>query len=77
MSVVHCQKSLLYNSHETGLFYHATPDSYWSCKDATLYCSKTATDCINVLHCSKVSGTDKWKLFVTGKNAKPQCFQRL
>jgi hypothetical protein len=74
MSEVHCQRNLLYNTHKIGLFYHAIPDRYWSCKDATLYGSETATDCINVLHCSKMSGTDKWKLLL-GKMLKLIAFK--
>jgi len=68
------QRSVLYNAHETGLFYHAIPYRYWSCKDATMHGSETATDCINVLHCSKVSRTDKWKLLL-GKMLKLNAFK--
>jgi hypothetical protein len=32
-------------------------------------------DCVTVLCCSNMSGTDKWKLLVTGKRAKSHYFK--
>jgi hypothetical protein len=67
----------LYSADETGLFYRATPDGSLCCKHVKLLGSKKAMDCITVLCCSNVSGTDKKKLLVTGKSAKTQCFKGL
>jgi hypothetical protein len=50
-------------------------------RDDSLNCNITpsglakAMDCISVLCCLNMSGTDKQKLVVTGKRAKPQCFE--
>jgi hypothetical protein len=65
----------IYNANETGLFYCATPDSSLSYKHATLSGTKKAVDCATMLCCSNMSGTDKQKLLVIAKRAKPQCFK--
>jgi hypothetical protein len=58
----------------SALFYHAMPDNFLNYKHTTLFGSKKAVDCITVLCCSNISGTDKQKLFVSGKRANPLCF---
>jgi hypothetical protein len=50
-------------------------DGSLSYKHTTLSGSKKAMDRVTVLSCSSMSGTDKWKLLVIGKRAKPQCFK--
>jgi hypothetical protein len=67
----------MYNADETGLFYHATPAGSLSYKHATLSGSEKAMDCVTVLCCSNLSGTDKRKLLVIGKRAKPRYFKGL
>jgi hypothetical protein len=64
----------IYNADETGLFYCATPDGSLTYKHTTLSSSKKAMDHVTVLCCSIMSGTDKGKLVVIGKRAKPRCF---
>jgi hypothetical protein len=64
----------IYNANKTGLFYCATPDGSLTYKYANLSSSKKAMDHVTVLCCSIMSGTDKGKLVVTGKRAKPRCF---
>jgi hypothetical protein len=49
----------IYSADETGLFYHAMPDSSLRYKYTTLSGSKNAMDCIIVLCCSNISETDK------------------
>jgi hypothetical protein len=51
----------IYSADETGLLYHAMPNSL-SYRHATLSDSKKAMDRVTVLCCSKMSGTDKQKL---------------
>jgi hypothetical protein len=63
------------NANETGLFYHAMPDASLSYKYATLIWFKESDNHVIVLYCSNMSGTDKWKLLVIGKRAKPQCIR--
>jgi hypothetical protein len=65
----------IYTVDETGLFYHAMPDCSLSYKHATVSGSKKAIDRVTVLCCSNMTGTDKWKLLVTGNMAKHQCFK--
>jgi hypothetical protein len=65
----------IYNANDASLFYHATLDGSLSYKHSTLSGSKKATDCVTVLCCSNMSGTDKRKLLVIGKRAKPSCFR--
>jgi hypothetical protein len=55
------------NADEIGLFYHAKPDDTLSYKHATLSGSGKALDCVTVLSCSNMSGTNKQKRLVTGK----------
>jgi hypothetical protein len=64
-----------YNANETGLFYHAMPNCSLNYKHTILHGSKKAMDHTTVLCCSNISGTEKWKLLVTGKRAKPKCFK--
>ena len=67
----------IYNADETGLYYRATPDGSLSYSYAALSGSKKAMDRVTVLCCSNMSGTDKRKLVVIGKSAKPRCFKGL
>jgi hypothetical protein len=63
------------NANETGLFHPAMIDDSLSYKCTTLSGSKKAMDHATVLFCSNMSGTDMWKLLVTGKRVKPQCLK--
>jgi hypothetical protein len=67
----------IYSGDETGLFYRATPDGSLCYEHVKLLGSKKAMDRITVLCCSNMSGTDKKKLLVIGKSAKPWCFKGL
>jgi hypothetical protein len=65
----------VYSASETGLFYRAMLDGSLSYEHATLSNSKKAVDHVTELCCSNMPGTDKWKLLVIGKRAKPWCFK--
>jgi hypothetical protein len=67
----------IYSANETGLFYCAMPDGPQSYKHATLSDSEKAVDSVIVLCCSYMSGTEKRKLLVIGKRAKPWSFKGL
>lgn len=62
----------IYNADETGLFYNMTPNTTFKFKGENK--SKTR---LTVLVCANMTGTDKRKLFVIGKAAKPTCFNKL
>lgn len=64
----------IYNTDETGLYYHATPDGSLCYAYEQLSGSKKAMDCITVLWCANMSGSNKCKLLVIGKSKKPRCF---
>ena len=66
----------VYNATEISLFHHTMPDGALGYKHATQLGPKKAMDCANVLRCSNMSRTDKMKLLVIGKNAKPECFNK-
>ncbi|CAH8477968.1 unnamed protein product [Dicrocoelium dendriticum] len=65
------------SADETGLYYRATPDGSLIYKHVTLSGCKKAMGRVTVLCCSNMSGTDKRKLLVIGKCAKPRCFKGL
>jgi hypothetical protein len=49
----------IYNANKTSLFHHAMPDGSLSYKHATLPGSKKAIDCVTVLCCTNMSGSNK------------------
>jgi hypothetical protein len=49
----------IYNANERNLFHHAIPDNSLSYKHAILSGSNKVMDCVTVLCCSNMSGTDK------------------
>ncbi|XP_035212025.1 tigger transposable element-derived protein 6-like [Stegodyphus dumicola] len=67
----------IYNADETGLYYRATPDGSLCYKHIALTGYKKAMDRITVLCCTNMSGTDKRKLLIIGKSARPRCFKGL
>lgn len=67
----------IYNAVETGLLYRATPDGSLRYRHEVLQASEKAMDRVTILCCCNMSGTDKRKLLVIGKCAKPRCFKGL
>lgn len=65
----------IFNADETGLYYRATPDGSLTYKYESLSGSKKALDRVTVLCCANMSGSEKKKLVVIGKSAKPRCFK--
>jgi hypothetical protein len=65
------------HANVTSFFYHIMLDGSLSHKHTTLPGSKKSMNHVTVLYCSNTSGTDRQKLLVVGKRAKPQCFKRI
>lgn len=63
----------IYNTKKTGLFYLATLDC--SLYKHTKLSGSKKKDCITMLFCMNMSDSDKHKLLVMGKSAKPSRFK--
>ncbi|KII64202.1 Tigger transposable element-derived protein 4 [Thelohanellus kitauei] len=68
----------IYNADEAGLYNRDRLDISL-CYKHKLHCLviKNAMDRITVLCCTNMSGTDKRKLLIIGKSARPRCFKGL
>ena len=71
------QPSNIYNADKTGLCYCATPDGSLVFRKSALQGSKKAMECITLLVCVNMTGTDKRKLLLIGKSKSPRCFKGL
>ena len=67
----------IYIADETGLYYRATPDGSLCDAYEKLSGSKKAMDCVTVLCCVNMTGSDKTKLLVIGKSKKSRCFKHI
>ncbi|UYV75131.1 hypothetical protein LAZ67_12002593, partial [Cordylochernes scorpioides] len=65
----------IYNADETGLFFHLIPDRTLAHKDESCRGVKRMKQRITVLLCCNSTGTDKRRLLIIGKSAKPRCFR--
>ena len=65
----------IYNADETALYYRATPYNSLCYRYEQLSGSKKAMDCVTVLLCVNMSGSDKKKLLIIGKSKIPRCFK--
>jgi hypothetical protein len=78
---VECQQGYseedIYNADETGVFYNTTPDSTFKFKGEKCEGGKMSKNRITVLMCVNMTGTDKKRLFVTGKSQTPCCFKNV
>jgi hypothetical protein len=68
---------MIHTADETSLLCPAKPDRSISRKLAILSGSKRALDLVTVLCCSNMSGTEKRKMLVVGRRAKPQYFNEI
>ena len=66
---VFCENDI-YNDDETGLYYRVTPDGSLCYKLVDLNGFKKPMDRITILCCANMSGTDKRKILVIGRNSK-------
>ncbi|UYV80346.1 TIGD6 [Cordylochernes scorpioides] len=65
----------IYNSDGTGLFFQLIPDRTLAHKDEKCCGVKKMKQRITVLLCCNSTGTDKRRLLIIGKSAKPRCFR--
>ncbi|UYV77755.1 hypothetical protein LAZ67_15002168 [Cordylochernes scorpioides] len=65
----------IYNSDETGLFFQLIPDRTLAHKDENCRGVKRMKQRITVLLCCNSTETDKRRLLIIGKSAKPRCFR--
>ncbi|UYV66317.1 hypothetical protein LAZ67_4001317 [Cordylochernes scorpioides] len=65
----------IYNANETGLFFQLIPDRTLAHKDENCRGVKRMKQRITVLLCCNSTGTDKRRLLIIGKSAKPRCFR--
>ncbi|UYV65779.1 hypothetical protein LAZ67_3005441 [Cordylochernes scorpioides] len=63
------------NADETGLFFQIIPDRTLAHKDENCRGVKRMKQRITVLLCCNSTGTDKRRLLIIGKSAKPRCFR--
>jgi len=67
--------SEIYNCDETGLYYWALPEGTMCFKNEKLSGRRKSKERLTDLLTSNMDGSDKRKLFVVGKSAKPRCFR--
>ncbi|UYV82992.1 hypothetical protein LAZ67_22001648 [Cordylochernes scorpioides] len=65
----------IYNADETGLFFQLIPDRTLAQKNENCRGVKRMKQRITVLLCCNSTGTDKRRLLIIGKSAKPRCFR--
>uniref|UniRef100_A0A1B6G5E8 HTH CENPB-type domain-containing protein n=1 Tax=Cuerna arida TaxID=1464854 RepID=A0A1B6G5E8_9HEMI len=67
----------IFNGDETGLFYKLTPDKTLQFKNEKCVGGKLSKVRLTVFVCANMTGTEKRKLLVIGKSAKPRCFKNV
>jgi len=65
----------VYNCEKTGLYFRALPEGTMCFKDEKPSGSKKSKERLTVLLAANMDGSDKRKLLVVGKAAKPRCFR--
>nr|XP_037270604.1 tigger transposable element-derived protein 6-like [Rhipicephalus microplus] len=65
----------IYNADEAGLFYNFLPNRTLVLKGEACSGRKVSKERITVLFCANFDGSDKRRLFVIGKSARPCCFK--
>ena len=67
----------IYNADETAIFYKLLPDRTLTFKGDDGHGTKTSKERLSVLVAANMNGTDKRRLLVIGKSAKPRCFKNV
>ncbi|XP_064483693.1 tigger transposable element-derived protein 4-like [Ornithodoros turicata] len=65
----------IFNADETGLFYKMLPRKTIAFKDDPCKGGKLSKERLTVLVGSNMTGTEKLRLLIVGKSAKPRCFR--
>lgn len=64
----------VFNADETGLFFKCLPEKTLAFKGETCHGGKRSKERVTVMVAANMTGTEKLKLLVIGKSAKPRCF---
>ncbi|XP_066157788.1 tigger transposable element-derived protein 6-like [Euwallacea fornicatus] len=72
----HYEPRNIYNADETGLFFRALPEKTFALKGEKCAGGKMAKERLTILHCTNMA-SEKEKLLVIGKSARPRCFKKL
>jgi hypothetical protein len=65
----------VYNADESALYYNLLPDKILAVKDDPRKGGKQNKECLTLLLCANMDGSDKVKPFVIGKSANPRAFR--
>lgn len=65
----------IFNADETGLFFKCLPDKTLAFKNEKCYGGKLSKERVTCLLATNMTGTEKLKIFLIGKSAKPRCFR--
>lgn len=65
----------VFNADETGLFFKCLPDKTLTFKNEKCYGGKLSKERVTCLLAANMTGTEKLKVVVIGKSAKPRCFR--
>ncbi|XP_072142106.1 tigger transposable element-derived protein 4-like, partial [Dermacentor andersoni] len=65
----------IFNADETALFYRLLPENTLTFKDDDCTGGKRSKERVSVLIAANMTGTERCRLLVIGKAAKPKCFK--
>ncbi|XP_066253854.1 tigger transposable element-derived protein 4-like [Euwallacea similis] len=65
----------VFNANETGLFFKCLPDKTLSFKNEKCYGGKLSKERVTCLLAANMTGTEKLKIVLIRKSAKPRCFR--
>lgn len=65
----------VFNADETGLFFKCLPDKTLAFKNEKCHGGKLSKERVTCLLAANMTGTEKLKVFIIGKSAKPRCFR--
>ena len=65
----------VYNADKSGLFYNLLPDKTLAMKGNPCKGGKRSKECLMVLLCCNMHGSDKLKLLIVGKSENPRAFR--
>ncbi|XP_037529357.1 tigger transposable element-derived protein 6-like [Rhipicephalus sanguineus] len=66
----------IYNADEAGVFYNLLPNRTVALPHERCSGRKASKERFTVLFCANMDGSDKRRLFVIGRSARPRCFKK-
>lgn len=66
----------IYNADEAGVFYNLLPNRTLALSHERCSGRKASKERFTVLFCANMDGSDKRRLFVIGRSARPRCFKK-